>query len=186
MVFDIDFGGKDGEWLISAGSDGMVKVWDLKEGHIFYTIHGHKTASTAVCFARDEQGGKYFASGGADSTVMLWKATFNSSSKGNADRHVQEQSHKIEHHVEPACEQAPVFEIPKANDKAKTDSDKDATLYQEKKSVNNTKKLASTPGPRHREELAPEMVSQLVQQLGLLTQTMSIIEERLSKIEKTV
>lgn len=53
-------------------------MWDLQEGHLFYTLYGHKSApTTCAVFSEDEFGGEYFASGGSDTQVMLWKANFN-------------------------------------------------------------------------------------------------------------
>ncbi|KAJ1565390.1 POC1 centriolar protein A, partial [Cladochytrium tenue] len=71
----IAFGGLAGEWLISSGMDGLVKIWDLKEGHLFYTLHGHKYGpTTAATFSPD---GKSFATGGSDAQVMVWQSNFD-------------------------------------------------------------------------------------------------------------
>ena len=42
---------------------------DLKEGHLFYTLHGHQGPATAAAFSPN---GAYFASGGNDQQVMVW------------------------------------------------------------------------------------------------------------------
>jgi centriolar protein POC1 len=47
----------------------------LKEGHLFYTLHGHKDGPTnAAAFSIQ---GDYFATGGSDSLIMVWKSNFN-------------------------------------------------------------------------------------------------------------
>ena len=94
-VNSISFGGDNGEWLISTGMDGLVKVqiffyflkrvvltlisdlkiWDLKEGHLFYTLHGHKDGPTTT--AAFSPRGDYFSTGGSDSQVMVWKTNFD-------------------------------------------------------------------------------------------------------------
>lgn len=74
-VNSVSFGGPNGEWLISTGMDGLVKVWDVQEGHLFYTLHGHKNgATTSAVFSPN---GDFFASGGCDSQVMVWKSNFD-------------------------------------------------------------------------------------------------------------
>ncbi|KAJ3326605.1 hypothetical protein HDU76_012778 [Blyttiomyces sp. JEL0837] len=71
----ISFGGPGGEWLLSTGMDGVVKIWDLKEGHLFYTLHGHKHGpTTAGTFSPD---GDFFATGGSDAQVMVWRSNFD-------------------------------------------------------------------------------------------------------------
>ncbi|KAL5033564.1 hypothetical protein BDEG_21568 [Batrachochytrium dendrobatidis JEL423] len=74
-VNSIAFGGQNGEWLISTGMDGLIKVWDVKEGHLFYTLHGHKNGPTTT--AVFSPAGDYFATGGSDSQVMVWKSNFD-------------------------------------------------------------------------------------------------------------
>jgi len=51
-----------------------AQVWDLREGQLFYTLHGHEGASLGVAFS---PAGDYFASAGADEQVMVWKTNFD-------------------------------------------------------------------------------------------------------------
>ncbi|KAJ3025299.1 UNVERIFIED_CONTAM: POC1 centriolar protein A [Siphonaria sp. JEL0065] len=79
----VNFGGPGGNWLISTGMDGVVKIWDLKEGHLFYTLHGHKNGPTTAAVFSPE--GAFFATGGSDSQVMVWKSNFDAGVPLNAD-----------------------------------------------------------------------------------------------------
>ncbi|KAL6764567.1 centriole proteome protein [Haematococcus lacustris] len=51
-----------------------VQVWDLREGALFYTLHGHEGATLGGAFS---PAGDYFASAGADEQVMVWKTNFD-------------------------------------------------------------------------------------------------------------
>lgn len=44
----------------------LPQVWDLREGALFYTLHGHEGATLAGAFS---PAGDYFASAGADEQV---------------------------------------------------------------------------------------------------------------------
>jgi centriolar protein POC1 len=56
-----------------------AQVWDLREGQLFYTLHGHEGASMGVAFS---PAGDYFASAGADEQVMVWKTNFDRQLEG--------------------------------------------------------------------------------------------------------
>lgn len=43
-----------------------LQVWDLREGQLFYTLHGHEGATLGTAFS---PAGDYFASSGADEQV---------------------------------------------------------------------------------------------------------------------
>ncbi|KAJ3104556.1 POC1 centriolar protein A [Phlyctochytrium planicorne] len=76
----IAFDNGSGDWLISTGMDGLVKIYDLKEGHLFFTLHGHKFGPTLSATFSPE--GDFFASGGSDSQIMVWRSNFDRLSSG--------------------------------------------------------------------------------------------------------
>lgn len=55
-----------GNYLVTASSDSTLKILDLLEGRLLYTLHGHQGPATCVAFSRD---GDLFASGGSDEQV---------------------------------------------------------------------------------------------------------------------
>jgi hypothetical protein len=63
-----------GQFLISSGSDGYLRIWDLFDQFLCYTLKAHSGSHTAVCFG---PGGDSFASGGDDSMVQFWKTNFD-------------------------------------------------------------------------------------------------------------
>ena len=62
----------DGRALASAGSDGVVCVWDVSQRRIKFRLTEHKATVTSLAFSRD---GRRLASGSLDGTVRLWDAT---------------------------------------------------------------------------------------------------------------
>ena len=63
-----------GNYLLTSSNDSTLKIFDLLEGKIFYTLHGHQGPSLSVAFSK---GGEYFASAGTDEQVMVWKTNFD-------------------------------------------------------------------------------------------------------------
>lgn len=55
-----------GNFLLSSSLDGALKIWDLREGQLFYTLHGHEGAIMSSCFS---PAGDFFASAGSDEQV---------------------------------------------------------------------------------------------------------------------
>ena len=51
-----------------------MKIWDLRQGHILYTLYGHEGSSTSAAFSPC---GDYFTTGGGDSVVMVWKSNLD-------------------------------------------------------------------------------------------------------------
>lgn len=63
-----------GDYLMSGSSDMTTKIWDLREGHLCYTLHGHKAAVNSVAYSPD---GDYFATGSTDTFLLVWKTNFD-------------------------------------------------------------------------------------------------------------
>lgn len=61
----------DGRWLVSAGEDGAIIVWDFARRGRLVTLQGHTGVISALDFSRD---GKWFATGSDDQTVIVWDA----------------------------------------------------------------------------------------------------------------
>ena len=61
-----------GFYLLSGGRDGLIRVWDLREGRLLWSLGGaHNGSVNTVAF--DEAGGE-FLTAGTDQTVLLWKS----------------------------------------------------------------------------------------------------------------
>ena len=68
--------------MLSAAGDSTVKIWDLRQGHILYSLYGHEGAATTCNFS---PGGDFFTSSGADAVVMVWKSNLNEIETENLD-----------------------------------------------------------------------------------------------------
>ncbi|XP_076641798.1 proteome of centrioles 1 isoform X2 [Halictus rubicundus] len=65
-----------GNFMLTASTDSTMKVLDLLEGRPIYTLKGHAngTSVTSIAFSSN---GEYFASGGADRQLLMWKTNFD-------------------------------------------------------------------------------------------------------------
>ena len=62
---------QSGYYLLSSSKDASLKIWDLREGRLLYTLHGHTGPALSSRFSEN---GSFFASGGADQLVMVWRS----------------------------------------------------------------------------------------------------------------
>jgi centriolar protein POC1 len=155
----------------------------LQEGHLYYTLHGHHSASTAGAFSPDDYGGKYFATAGADAQVMIWKAGFNwpddedvgpALSGGKTKRREAANAE-----LDIGNQNVEIGETFSLERPAAHDEPRQPATGPKMKSVPTAPVDSTIPG-------MASALTQLVHQLDLLTQTMSIIEDRLSKVETRV
>lgn len=58
-----------GRFLISAGGDKHLMVWDMAHGNLVAKLMAHRDTIYSLCFSRD---GTVLASGGADDCVNVW------------------------------------------------------------------------------------------------------------------
>lgn len=59
--------------MASCSTDSKVKIWDLRKGKTLYTLYSHTGSVNAVDFSF---AGDYFATGGDDKNLLLWKTNF--------------------------------------------------------------------------------------------------------------
>ena len=59
----------DGDRLVTAGADQLVKVWDAGTLQPIGTLRGHEDPATAVAFSPD---GSRIATGSSDRTIRIW------------------------------------------------------------------------------------------------------------------
>lgn len=55
--------------MVSAGNDGKINIWAIKEGKLIKTLAGHTDAVTSLAYIK-EMG--YLASGSMDKTIKIW------------------------------------------------------------------------------------------------------------------
>ena len=55
-----------GNFFVTSSLDSTLKIWDVREGQLFYTLHGHEGAIYDCCFS---PAGDFFASAGCDEQV---------------------------------------------------------------------------------------------------------------------
>ncbi len=59
----------DGQMLVSAGMDGLIKLWTVPEWQLVGTLQGHENSVNSLSLAPN---GQTLASGSTDATVRLW------------------------------------------------------------------------------------------------------------------
>ena len=60
--------------MASVSSDNKIKIWELKQGRLGWTVFGHEGDVRTIEF---NEKGDYFATGGDDKLVMIWMSNFD-------------------------------------------------------------------------------------------------------------
>ncbi|HEV3256653.1 MAG TPA: protein kinase [Gemmataceae bacterium] len=63
----------DGQWVVSGGKDGLIRLWDVATGRELARWEAHDAGVTTLIFHPD---GKMLVSGGKDGTVKLWNLLY--------------------------------------------------------------------------------------------------------------
>ena len=61
----------DGKYLISAGEDSEIKIWDLSNGQLLNDIKSHARTVYSLCFSNDAT---MLACGGLNKSVVVWES----------------------------------------------------------------------------------------------------------------
>ena len=59
----------DGQYLVSAGEDRRIRLWDLTAGSMIKELRGHTDTVYSLAFSAD---GTLLSSGGLDNSVKVW------------------------------------------------------------------------------------------------------------------
>lgn len=91
------------QWLVTAGRDEDVKVWDRATGKLYCALEGHYDEVTDLMTLANSAGaGARLVSVSIDGTVRVW-----SLDKPALDKFIQEQQDKADGVEEPVAEKAP-------------------------------------------------------------------------------
>ena len=200
-----------GNFLLTCSNDNTVKVWDLREGQLFYTLNGHDGPATCCEFS---QNGDYFATGGADMNVMVWKTNFDrvlgtySPGSGNEGKVVTASSEKYAAKLaaeepETTFAEPPLAPpLPKPSIPSRTTRRVSVAVSPPHAAQSNV--VTPSPAPPATEPQMPSAppmpagtenasgvlpaqlastLSHIVNQLDVLTRTMSLLEQRLQMNE---
>jgi centriolar protein POC1 len=164
-----------GRYLVSSSLDATLKIWDLRMGYAVYTLYGHEGATTAVNFSPD---GDYLCSGAADSIVMLWLSNLDYSDNAPIPNVNANLTIKGKRPTESIVKTVPNM----------------FTSYEDvKHEVNQELPSSGAMGEivpsAQAEEGSEEIAGRLdkvVSQLGMITKTLGILEQRMETAESQV
>ncbi|XP_053921263.1 POC1 centriolar protein homolog B isoform X4 [Cuculus canorus] len=157
-----------GNYLITASTDGTLKILDILEGRLIYTLHGHKGSVLSVAFSK---GGEKFASGGADAQI---NPTFDVADTRTHDPPVIEINSSLSFNTQDDVSsedlQYSSASVLATSSKRKSENESESAVHNVDKQTGISPSLGSA-------------LEQIVEQLDVLTLTISILEQRLTLTE---
>lgn len=75
----------DGKWLVSAGEDALIRIWDAKTNALVRGLQGHRRAIYTLTFTADS---KVLASAGEEGTVRFWDPA-TGTNRGSLEAHAK-------------------------------------------------------------------------------------------------
>ncbi|XP_077932526.1 POC1 centriolar protein homolog B isoform X3 [Halichoerus grypus] len=192
-----------GNYLITASSDGTLKILDLLEGRLIYTLQGHTGPVFTVSFSK---GGELFSSGGADAQVLLWRTNFDDlNCKDMIKRNLKRLHFDASPHLVDIYPRTPHPHEGKIETVETTDTTTVRTLADRSEEISgyflNPSLLSSECSPTSLKKKTEDMsdlpsesqrsiplavtdaLEHIMEQLNVLTQTVSILEQRLTLTE---
>ncbi|XP_035759422.1 POC1 centriolar protein homolog B isoform X2 [Egretta garzetta] len=179
-----------GNYLITASTDGTLKILDLLEGSLIYTLHGHKGPVLSVAFSK---GGEKFASGGADAQVLLWKTNFDSFDYKEVLKHHVRRTHIDDPpHLLDIYPRSPHLHDEKLQSVEDDGGSEDlqhppaSVLATSSKRKSENESGSAVHNVNKQTGISPSLgnaLEHIVEQLDVLTLTISILEQRLTLTE---
>jgi centriolar protein POC1 len=174
-------------YLASSSQDATLKIWDLRQGQLLYTLYGHEGSTTAVTYS---QQGDYFASGGVDNMVMVWRSNIDASSElekksstTTTNKRITQTKPAVQTDVRPpSAKDTPKERIPA---RAKSPKRKENEPPAEGLGFLQTGSDFQKQPEGIPEEFALTL-DNIVNQLDMVTKTLVLLEQRVSRFEDHV
>ena len=188
-----------GNYLISASSDETCKIFDLLEGRGLFTLKAHNGPVNCCTFTND---GQLFATAGNDKQILIWKSNLindweESTNIAEVDEYINEPIIEAKK-VVPQCQSTPKathFETPVMNGNKgqlksalrRSQSEEIKPTVDDRNRANKgyeakSKKETVCSG-NHSTQKSHSVTQSIINQLKSLTDSVLLIEERLSTLE---
>ena len=156
--------------MASTAYDNTIKIYDLRIGETLFTLKAHEIAVMNCCFSNY---GDYLATGGFDSTIVLWKTNLEDYLNIDVTDILERKSQSLMM----GSESYNNFESKNINSMTKTDMINN---------MNNNLKSSQNFGGDNIGESLSNIFERMVSQLDLITNSFTNFDSRLERMEKIV